>query len=169
MNKRPLVAAGTLMGIGMGGFVDGILFHQILQLHSMLSAKLSQDTVVNIKTSMIWDGLFHALTWVATAVSVRLLWQVAKRADVPWSGKVFRGSLLLGWGIFNLVEGIIDHYLLAIHHVVERLGLSVYDHAFLGSGVVLIVIGLSMVRTSQSNLVAVAHTGYRERSERKGS
>ena len=37
-NRRPLIAAATLLGIGMGGFVDGILFHQILQFHNMLSA-----------------------------------------------------------------------------------------------------------------------------------
>ncbi len=44
MNRKPLIAAGTLMGIGMGGFVDGILFHQIFQIHNMLSAKLPPDT-----------------------------------------------------------------------------------------------------------------------------
>ncbi len=109
MNSRPLIAAGTLMGIGMGGFVDGILFHQILQLHSMLSAKLPQDTIVNIKTSMVWDGLFHALTWITTAISISLLWEVARQKNVPWSGRIFFGSGLMGWGIFNLVEGIIDH------------------------------------------------------------
>ena len=38
-NRRPLIAAGTLLGIGMGGFVDGIVFHQLLQIHNMLSAK----------------------------------------------------------------------------------------------------------------------------------
>ena len=45
-NTKPLTAAGTLLGIGLGGFVDGILFHQILQLHSMLSARLPQDVLI---------------------------------------------------------------------------------------------------------------------------
>lgn len=62
MNHKPLIAAGTLMGIGMGGFLDGIIFHQILQFHSMLSAKLPQNDLVNVKTSMIWDGIFHSFT-----------------------------------------------------------------------------------------------------------
>ena len=78
MNSKPLIAAGTLMGIGMGGFVDGILFHQILQLHNMLSAKLPPDTLVNAKTNMVWDGLFHALTWVATAISIGMLVECCK-------------------------------------------------------------------------------------------
>jgi uncharacterized membrane protein len=152
MNNKPLIAAGNVMGIGMGGFADGILFHQILQLHSMLSAKLPQDTIVNIKTSMVWDGLFHALTWITTAISIRLLWEVARQKNVPWSGRIFFGSGLMGWGIFNLVEGIIDHYILGIHHVVERFGLSIYDHMFLASGVLFIAIGWIIIRSEKSHL-----------------
>ncbi len=145
------------MGIGMGGFVDGILFHQILQLHSMLSAKLPQDNVINIKTSMVWDGLFHALTWVATAASIRLFWNAGRQPNVPWGGRTFFGSLVMGWGIFNLVEGMIDHYILNIHHVVERLGLSIYDHLFLATGVVFIIIGLIFIRSGKRD-VPVVHS-----------
>jgi len=39
MTRRPLIAAGTALGIGMGGFVDGIVLHQLMQVHNMLSAK----------------------------------------------------------------------------------------------------------------------------------
>ena len=68
--KRQLTATGILMGIGLGGFLDGILFHQIFQMHNMLSAKTPVDTVVNLKTNMVWDGLFHLLTWTATLISI---------------------------------------------------------------------------------------------------
>jgi uncharacterized membrane protein len=149
MNNRPLIAAGTLMGIGMGGFVDGIIFHQIFQIHNMLSAKLPTDTLLNAKTNMVWDGLFHALTWIATAISIAMLWKAVKRPDVPLSGATFFGSLILGWGIFNLVEGIIDHHILGIHHVVEVKGLSVYDYIFLASGVMFIIIGWLFIRNSK--------------------
>lgn len=146
MNRRPLIAAGTLMGIGMGGFVDGILFHQILQFHNMLSAKLPTDTIVNVKVNMVWDGLFHAFTWIMTTLAIALLWNAGKQRDVPWSGRTFSGSLMMGWGVFNLVEGTIDHYILGLHHVVERLGLSVYDYLFLGLGLVFVLGGWSMIR-----------------------
>lgn len=146
MNRKPLIAAGTLMGIGMGGFIDGILLHQIFQVHSMLSGKLPQTSVVNIEVSMVWDGLFHALTWVATAISIALLWHAGKQKDVPWSGKTFFGAQLLGWGIFNLVEGVIDHHILGLHHVVERLGLSIYDYLFLLSGIIFIVAGWLIIK-----------------------
>jgi uncharacterized membrane protein len=149
MNSKPLIAAGTLMGIGMGGFVDGILFHQILQLHSMLSAKLPQDTLINVKISMVWDGFFHALTWLATAISIKLLWHAFKRPDFPWNGQIFVGSLFLGWGIFNLVEGLIDHHILGIHHIVERLGLSIYDYTYLAFGIIFILAGLGFIQSKK--------------------
>lgn len=151
MNNKPLVAAGTLLGIGLGGFIDGIVFHQILQLHSMLSARLPQDTIVNIKTSMVWDGLFHAFTWITTIAGLSLLWHTAGKKDVLWSGRLFFGATLSGWGIFNLVEGLIDHYFLQVHHVVERQGLSVYDHLFVASGIILIGTGSVLMRTAVRN------------------
>ena len=152
VNAKPLTAAGTLLGIGLGGFVDGILFHQVLQLHSMLSARLPQDVLINVKISMVWDGLFHAFTWLMTVAGIAMLWHAGKRDDVPWNGRLLWGALLLGWGIFNVVEGLIDHHLLGIHHVVERLGPSVYDYVFLGSGVVLIVAGILIIRSADKRL-----------------
>jgi uncharacterized membrane protein len=145
-NRRPLVTAGTVLGIGMGGFVDGIVFHQLLQTHNMLSARLPKTTIANIEINMFWDGMFHSLTWIMTAVGVALLWRAARRADVPWRGKDFVGALFLGWGLFNLVEGIIDHYVLNLHHVVEARGQSSYDAMFLASGVLFIIGGIVAIR-----------------------
>jgi uncharacterized membrane protein len=147
MNQKPLIAAGTLLGIGMGGFLDGITLHQILQLHNMLTAVRPKLTLADAEINMFWDGLFHALTWVMTALGLMLLFHAGKQRDVPWSGKTLFGSMIMGWGLFNLVEGIIDHYILGIHHVVESMGLSIYDYAFLGSGVLFILVGWSMIRT----------------------
>jgi uncharacterized membrane protein len=106
-NRRPLISAGTILGIGLGGFVDGILFHQLLQVHSMLSARRPQDTIINIQVSMVWNGIFHSFTWLTTMIGIILLFRAARRSDVPWSGRVLGGAMLMGWGMFNLVEG--DH------------------------------------------------------------
>lgn len=144
---RPLVAAGTTLGIGMGGFVDGIVFHQLLQFHNMLSAKYPPTTVVNLEINMFWDGLFHVFCWMMVAAGLALLWYSVRRRDVPLSTRSFIGSLALGWGIFNLVEGIIDHHILHMHHVVETANHLVWDVVFLGSGLMLIVIGLILVRS----------------------
>jgi len=147
-NLRPLIAAGTVLGIGMGGFVDGIVLHQILQVHNMLSAKFPPNTLVNAEINMVWDGLFHAFTWVTTAIGISMLWKAGQRREVPWSTRTLVGSLIQGWGIFNLVEGIIDHHLLNVHHVIERLGVSIADWLFLGvGGVLFILVGRALIKT----------------------
>jgi len=146
-NQKPLVTAGTFLGIGLGGFLDGITLHQLLQTHNMLSAIRPKDSVANMEINMFWDGLFHLLTWIMTAIGLWLLWKAGTRRDVPWSGKTFLGALFLGWGLFNLVEGIIDHHIIGIHHVVERLGVSAWDWLFLGiGGVGFMVVGLLIMR-----------------------
>jgi uncharacterized membrane protein len=104
-NRRPLVAAGLLLGVGMGGFVDGILLHQLLQWHNMLASVLPVTDLVSSKVNMFWDGMFHAFTWLTTFAGLLLLFRAGARADVPWSGRIFAGTLIGGWGLFNLVEG----------------------------------------------------------------
>jgi uncharacterized membrane protein len=155
-NERPLVTAGIFMGIGLGGFADGILFHQILQIHSMLSAKFPKTSIANMEINMFWDGLFHSLTWAMTVIGLALLWKAARRLDVPWSGKIFVGACILGWGLFNLVEGIIDHHVLHLHHVLESRGQSLFDVAFLASGLVFMVGGLVLIGRGKRALLHAA-------------
>jgi uncharacterized membrane protein len=157
LNFRPLIAAGTVLGIGMGGFFDGILFHQILQIHNMLSNRKFPDTVVNIEINMFWDGLFHAFTWVTTLIGLLLLWNAMGRKEVPRSTRTLLGSMIMGWGFFNLTEGIIDHGILKVHHVVQRAPQPAqlyWDLAFLAlGGVVLIAVGGFHVRKAHRHEV----------------
>ena len=145
---RPLISSGLVLGGGMGGFVDGILFHQILQLHSMLTARRPPTTVANLEINMVWDGLFHALTWAMTAIGLWLLFRAARRPEVNWSGRILLGAMIAGWGLFNLVEGVVDHHILHVHHVVQRLGLSIWDYMFLASGVLFMLVGTWMIGTA---------------------
>lgn len=78
---------------------------------------------------------------------------------MPLSTGTFVGSLALGWGLFNLIEGLIDHELLGIHHVVEAGNHLLWDMAFLGSGIVLILIGWGTVRANRGGDVPVRRDG----------
>jgi uncharacterized membrane protein len=149
--RTPLVAAGILLGAGLGGFVDGIVLHQILQWHNMLSGQLPPDTLVRAKVNMYWDGLFHAAVWVLTASGLAMLWAATGRADVPHSGRTLAGGLLLGWGLFNVVEGIIDHELLGLHHVYEYTPNHLpADLGFLAFGLALLLVGGALVRAGRA-------------------
>jgi uncharacterized membrane protein len=68
-------------------------------------------------------------------------------AGAPWSGRLLVGLALAGWGTFNLVEGVIDHHVLGIHHV--KAGAPVLDLAFLAVGGLLLIGGLALARAGE--------------------
>jgi len=133
--RAPAIAGGLMLGLGLGGFVDGILLHQIAQWHNMASAVLPPVTMEAMARNMRWDGCFHAGTLALTLIGVVLLWREGRSGTAPATGRMLAGQLLLGWGIFNLVEGVIDHHLLELHHVRDMpTHVPLYDWLFLVVG-----------------------------------
>ena len=59
--RAPLISAGICLGVGLGGFLDGILLHQLLQWHHMLSSIRPLTNTANIDLNMVWDGLCESL------------------------------------------------------------------------------------------------------------
>jgi uncharacterized membrane protein len=152
MHRGPILSSGILLGTGLGGFVDGILFHQILQWHNMLSSVRPPVDLVEMKYNMVWDGLFHAFTWTMTLVGIIRLWAAGKRSDVAWSTPAFVGALVMGWGVFNFVEGLIDHQVLGIHHVHPGEGQVAWDLGFLAFGLAELAVGALVIRTGRSDV-----------------
>ena len=154
LNRNPLIASGLILGAGLGGFFDGILFHQILQFHNMLSGRIPVTDLVSAKVNMVWDGFFHAGVWALTCLGLYLLFRSGRRRDVPWSGRILTGSLGMGWGMFNLFEGIIDHGILGIHHVYEyTVDHAPADLAFLASGALLLGAGWALIRSGPGQVM----------------
>jgi uncharacterized membrane protein len=153
--RRELTVGGVLLGVGLGGFVDGIVLHQILQWHHLLTDVAEHEafpdpTVLSLEENTFWDGLFHATTWVFVAVGLVLLWR-ALSAGSRTTPLRFAGLLLAGWGAFNLVEGIVDHHLLTIHHVRDDVAEPLWwDLGFLGFGTLLLAVGLVLARTDRT-------------------
>ncbi|PSB02309.1 DUF2243 domain-containing protein [Merismopedia glauca CCAP 1448/3] len=150
-NTRPLFFAGLILGLGQGGFFDGIVFHQLLQWHHMFSSIKTHATVAGMELNTLGDGLFHLFDWLLTLTGIGLLWRAGRYASDVWSGRLFVGSLLVGAGLFNLVEGIIDHQILGIHHLKPGIHQGLWDLGFLASGVLLVVIGLILMRTVKTS------------------
>ncbi len=147
---------GILLGVGLGGFVDGILLHQILQWHHMLTGTGSDnlgldrypaDTVHGLQINTVWDGLFHTFTWLCVLTGLGLLYsRVAHSRGRVWGSRVLWGWVLVGWGVFNLVEGVIDHHILGIHHVRSGPDQALWDGSFLALGAVLVAGGWLLQR-----------------------
>ena len=148
MVKRP----SFILGVGLGGFIDGILLHQVFQWHHMLTSTDDNpsDTVAGLEANTLADGLFHLATWFLVGLATTMLVRTWQRRELapPWRAHL--GMLLAGWGVFNVVEGLIDHELLGVHHVRDDLGGPIgWDLGFLAFGAVLIAVGVSLARTAQ--------------------
>ena len=145
---RVVKAPGFLLGLGLGGFLDGIVLHQILQWHHMLTGEDGgepMDTVAGLEANTLADGFFHLATWVLVVAGMALTVRAWRRGELapPWRAHV--GLLLAGWGVFNVVEGTIDHVVLEIHHVRDDLGGPVgWDLGFLAFGVALVAAGAAL-------------------------
>jgi len=144
---RPVVLAGVVLGLGLGGFFDGIVFHQVLQWHHMLSAHPDPGVAGNLRLNVLWDGLFHVATYVLTVAGVALAWRAWRRGETQPSGRALLGATVAGWGGFNLIEGAVNHFLLGIHHVWPDGpgGVLVWDLAFLAWGGAFVLLGSAIV------------------------
>ena len=141
------------IGAGLGGLADGIVLHQLLGWHHLLSARPE----FGMRGNEVADGVFHAASWLVVLIGV--LWLYARlrvppvaaawpRLAVgprPWRSLV--GSMLVGWGVFNVVEGVLDHQVLGLHHVRSGHGQLVWDLAFLAVGAAMFVAGLAVSRS----------------------
>ncbi len=147
--RPPSIASGLLYGLGLGGFVDGIVLHQMLQWHHMISdvRDYPVTTLAGLEMNTLADGFFHVATWllvVAGSVAGVTAWRQGRLAP-SWSFQI--GLVLAGWGVFNVVEGLIDHQLLGVHHVRDDLGAPLaWDIGFLVLGVALVVGGWALHR-----------------------
>lgn len=155
-------------GIGLGGFFDGIVLHQVFQLHHMLSntdadrfgiAGYDEGTVAGLRVNVLWDGIFHVATYILVLVGLVLLWRALQTTAPrpPW--RLLWGGLLAGWGIFNVVEGVVDHHVLAIHHVYDTGDATttlLLDLLFLAVGLIFLIVGRAMLRAAAVESQAAA-------------
>lgn len=152
LSSVPLMAASTVLGIGLGGFVDGIVLHQLLQWHEMISNKISPTNYINKSVNMFWDGIFHAFAFLVTLTGVILLWKISRRKDINRSGNLLAGGMVFGWGLFNLLEGLADHQVLKLHNVREvATNKEAWNFGFLALSIILIIAGLLIAKRKKED------------------
>jgi uncharacterized membrane protein len=155
------VSSGILFGFGLGGFFDGIVLHQVLQWHHMLSSWYPITTLQNLELNTLWDGIFHSFTYLFVVAGLFVLWRTARWRHLYWSSKLLAGSLLIGFGAFNVAEGLADHEILGVHHVNELVAREYWiywDAGFLVWGAAMLIAGFIILRLGQRQSVAMAPT-----------
>jgi uncharacterized membrane protein len=138
MPRDAVLAPWLFLGIGVGGLIDGIVFHQILQWHNMVSAVAPPGDVDTLRFNMLADGLFHGFAVLMTLLGLALLWRAVRTGRTAGASATGAfGGLLAGVGLFNLVEGIVNHHVLKLHNVREVADPTPYNLGFLLLGGVL--------------------------------
>ncbi len=151
--KNPLVRAGIVLGLGFGGFADGIILHQILGWHHLVcvTAHCQPASIGQLQLQNTQDGFFHLALWLVSLVGTAMLFCAARHAGPAWKGRVLFGSMLAGCGLFNFLEGIIDHQILGIHHVLPGHPHQLwFDMLWLANGVLFFMIGAWLMRSPRS-------------------
>lgn len=64
------VGGSLVLGFGLGGLADGIVLHQVLQWHNLVSTQVSNETLGGLQANLFWDGVFHLSTTVLLVAGV---------------------------------------------------------------------------------------------------
>lgn len=147
-NSRSALLPAFILGVGLSGFFDGILLHQILQWHHLLSL-VPGEAFRDIGTQILADGLFHVLMYAISGCGLWLLWRRRSALHDPgtsWS--LIAGAGLLGFGAWNVLDVGLFHWILGIHRIrVDVPDPLAYDLAWLaGLGAGPLAIGWVLVR-----------------------
>jgi uncharacterized membrane protein len=113
MWTSPSVRWAMTLGFALGGFFDGILLHQILQWHHLLSLVPGMD---DLRLQVLWDGYFHLLMYVVALVGLVGLWRAQRRGALA-AGRPLAGAILVGFGLWHSVDALLSHWLLGIHRI----------------------------------------------------
>ena len=132
--------------------MDGIVLHQILGWHHLICANAlcRPASISQLQLENTQDGYFHLALWLVSLVGTAMLFFAARQSEPACHGRVLFGAMLAGAGLFNFVEGLVDHQILGIHHVLPGDPHQfLFDMLFLASGVFLVAIGTRLVRSAE--------------------
>ncbi len=157
--RRRIIVSGILIGLGLAGLLDTIIFHHILQWHHMVSNIVPPTTMDTIRFNIFADGAFSAFAIIVIAIGTGLFLSmvaIGKSRPPLLVSRYFAGLVLLGFGIFNAYDGVINHVALGLHHAIEMpnplfadvIWLLTLGFAFIGAGVFLIKQKHNMVESN---------------------
>ncbi|MFC0469394.1 DUF2243 domain-containing protein [Halalkalibacter kiskunsagensis] len=128
--------SGILFGLGLVAFFDETVFHQLLRWHHFYD-KSTTDI------GLISDGLFHAFSWFATIGGLFMLADLRRR-NALWL-KRWWGGVLLGAGVFQLYDGIVQHKLMRLHQIRYVENVIIYDLVWNIIAIVMVVAGVILL------------------------
>jgi uncharacterized membrane protein len=111
---RRLRWSAYCLGFALGGFFDGILLHQILQWHHLLSLV---PGIGSVAEQILFDGLFHALMYLIALVGLVLLASSGPDLSAPGAARLVFANALIGFGLWHVLDALVSHWALGIHRI----------------------------------------------------
>jgi uncharacterized membrane protein len=151
-SKRSVVFASAVIGFGLSGFFDGILLHQVLQWHHLLSL-VPGAVFRDLGTQILADGLFHVFMYLVTAAGLWLLWRArAALSDEGVGWRAVAGGGLTGFGVWNFIDVGLFHWTLGIHRIrINAPDPMLYDVSWLiALGAIPFAIGWLLLRSDKA-------------------
>jgi len=152
--KYPLVRAGFVLGMGFGGLADGIILHQILGWHHLVCYTMNcqPTSIAQLQHENTQDGYFHLALWLILLAGTAMLLCAARQGGPAARGRVLLGAMLAGCGAFNFFEGLINHQLLGLHHVLPgNPHQFLFDMLYLANGVLFFMAGVCLIRSPKKS------------------
>src|SRR3954468_2577031 len=128
--------SGFLFGVGLVAFIDESVFHQLLHWHHFYDKSTTSIGLVS-------DGLFHAFSWFATVGSLFMVADLRRREE--WWFSKWLGGVLLGSGVFQLYDGMIQHKLMGLHQIRYNVNILPYDLVWNITALAMIVAGVILM------------------------
>jgi uncharacterized membrane protein len=130
------LGSGILIGVGVAGFIDETVFHQLLHWHHFYDK--STATV-----GLVSDGYFHAGSWLSIVAGIFLFADLQRR-HVTVPKQVWAGALL-GWGGFQVYDGLFQHKVFGLHQIRYGVDILPYDLVWNIGGAVGILLGIVLL------------------------
>ena len=146
--RRAVIGAGVL-GFGFSGLVDVLVLHHVLQLHHLLSNVYPTTTLAGLRTNLLADGLFSLVMVVIAGVGAGLAWRAERRTPDPLPVRPLAGASVVGLGVFDLFDVLVNHVVLGLHHATS--GPGYYDPHWFVISVLIIGGGAYVYRTSSAD------------------
>lgn len=113
---RRLLVPGLMLGFALGGFFDGIVLHQILQWHHLLSL-VEGAAFRDLRVQILADGVFHAFMYILAVLGLWWLWRARAAWAAPAAGRWLWGGALMGFGAWHVVDAVVVHWTLVLHRI----------------------------------------------------
>ena len=108
--------ASFLLGFAMGGFFDGILLHQILQWHHLLS-NIDVGPLGSLSAQVAADGIFHAIMYVIAAAGLIELYRARSATATGTALRPRWGHFWIGFGAWHIIDALLSHWITGIHRI----------------------------------------------------